>query len=74
MHNSASAGRQIPGHVRQQQFESVIIDDVDVGAIAWRDAAAIAQAVKFCGIAGHHPHRSPQFDLWAQGAIARPED
>lgn len=73
LHDPAGTRWQIPHHLRQQQLKPAIIDQVDIGAIAWRDASPVPQAIKFSGIAGDHPHRAPQLNLWPRGAVPRPE-
>ena len=59
-----AAGRQVVGHLRRVQRQVVVVDDVEVGAVAGLQHAAVVQADRAGGVARLHAH-----DLSASGSF-----
>ena len=52
LEDSAATGREVVGELRATDREAVVVDDVQVGAVARGENAAIEQANRASGVAG----------------------
>ena len=72
LHQAPAAGGQVVRHARRLEREPVVVDQVQVGAHARGDDAAVAQAVQRRGLRGLAVHHVLERQLRPAGAVAGP--
>ncbi len=72
LHEASASGGQVEDDLRLTQLELVVVDHVEIGAVAGCETTAVAQAVEVGGVGRHPPDRGGQVDPRTAHAVAHP--